>query len=95
MYGDSYLEVRLADVEQEWRDSGLPALMTVTHNSGRWDTSNASFHRGRVFYDKPRGLAAVTGLDWIDYGLSAMAADVIARWLPPSGRGDLADLFAC
>jgi NDP-sugar pyrophosphorylase family protein len=91
LYGDAYLHVDLAAVEQRWRSSGKPALMTVLRNFGRWDKSNAVLHDGDVFYDKRAGGAS--GMEWIDYGLSVTRADVVASWLPPGGRGDLADLF--
>jgi NDP-sugar pyrophosphorylase family protein len=91
LYGDAYLHVDLAAVEQRWRSSGKPVLMTVLRNLGRWDKSNAVLHDGAVFYDKRADGAS--GMEWIDYGLSVTRADIIAGWLPPGGRGDLADLF--
>jgi NDP-sugar pyrophosphorylase family protein len=92
LYGDSYLRVELAAVDAHWRASGKAALMTVLRNVGRWDRSNAVLRDGVVFYDKH---SADGGIDkeWIDYGLSVTSADVVAGWLPPGGRGDLADLF--
>ena len=36
------------DVAARWRESGLPALMTVLRNDGRWDTSNVVYDDGRV-----------------------------------------------
>jgi NDP-sugar pyrophosphorylase family protein len=92
LYGDSYLRVNLAAVEERWNDPGKPALMTVLRNAGRWDRSNAVLHDGGVFYDK-RAAAGASDMEWIDYGLSVTRADVIDGWLPPGGRGDLADLF--
>jgi NDP-sugar pyrophosphorylase family protein len=92
LYGDAYLHVDLAAVEQRWRSSGKPALMTVLRNAGRWDRSNAVLQEGHVFYDKRAG-DGPSGMEWIDYGLSATSADIIASWLPRGGRGDLADLF--
>ncbi len=91
--GDSYLSVSVADVESAWRRSGLPAIMAVMHNAHRWDTSNATFGDGRVFYDKRAAGEARAALEWIDYGLSATSSDVIAEWLRPGQHADLADLF--
>jgi NDP-sugar pyrophosphorylase family protein len=91
LYGDSYLDVDLAAVEERWRSSAAGALMTVLRNAGRWDASNAVLSDGRVFYDKRA--ARSPGMEWIDYGLSVITAAAIAGWLPPGGRGDLADLF--
>lgn len=91
--GDSYLSVPFADVESRWRASGLPAIMTVMHNRGRWDRSNAVLRDGRVFYDKRADVDSYPGMEWIDYGLSATSSDVIAGWLAPGQHADLADLF--
>ncbi|MEO8898950.1 MAG: sugar phosphate nucleotidyltransferase [Candidatus Dormibacter sp.] len=91
--GDSYLSVPFADVERTWHASGLPAIMTVMRNNDRWDSSNAAFADGRVFYDKRAVGGARAALEWIDYGLSATSSDVIAGWLEPGQRADLADLF--
>ncbi len=93
LYEDSYLRVSLGDVQRAWRSSGLAAIMTVMHNSDRWDTSNAIFRDGRVIYDKRRRGEYAGEMTWIDYGLCATTASVIAAWLPPGGRGDLADLL--
>jgi NDP-sugar pyrophosphorylase family protein len=92
LYGDSYLRVDFAAVEERWLASGKPALMTLLRNEGRWDRSNAVFRDGAVLYDKraPEGTA---GMEWIDYGLSIIRADTVAGWLAPGERGDLADMF--
>jgi NDP-sugar pyrophosphorylase family protein len=97
LYGDSYLTVPFGDVEERWRASGLPAIMTVLRNAGRWDASNAILRDGRVFYDKRARVrdpgAACRPMEWIAYGLSATTSEMIADWLQPGARGDLADLF--
>ncbi len=43
LYGDSYLDADLKAVDAGHRASGLPALMTVYRNAGRWEESNAVF----------------------------------------------------
>ncbi|HEX4579453.1 MAG TPA: sugar phosphate nucleotidyltransferase [Candidatus Dormibacteraeota bacterium] len=91
--GDSYLSVPFTDVERTWHASGLPAIMTVMRNNNRWDSSNATFTDGRVFYDKRASAEARAAMEWIDYGLSATSSDVIAGWLRPGDHADLADLF--
>ena len=93
LYGDAYLTVDLASVEATWLALGLPALMTVLRNRGRWDASNARFQDGRVVYDKHRVLSPGQEMEWIDYGLSVLNRGLVAGWLPPGGRGDLADLM--
>jgi len=74
IYGDSFLPVQFAPVWEAFRASGAPALMTVLHNQGRWDQSNAIYQNGRVtLYDK-RGDRSMR---YIDYGLSAMHAGLL------------------
>jgi NDP-sugar pyrophosphorylase family protein len=70
LYGDTYLRIDYAAVANAWRLSGLPALMTVLYNEGRWDVSNAVYGGGRVLaYDKR---APRPQMRWIDYGLSGL-----------------------
>jgi NDP-sugar pyrophosphorylase family protein len=94
LYGDSYLPAEMSVVEDAWRASGMPALMTVLRNEGRWDTSNVIYGGGRVtLYDK-RG---VTGrrreMRWIDYGLSIISRDVVAARVERAARADLSDVM--
>ena len=91
LYGDSYLPIALQPVWNAFRASPLPALMTVLRNDDRWDASNAIVRDGRVaLYDK-------NGSDprrrWIDYGLSVLAAEVIADRVPSGAVADLADVY--
>ena len=53
LYGDSWLQVDPAAVYAAALESGLPALMTVFENNGRWDASNVVYADGRVVrYEK-------------------------------------------
>jgi NDP-sugar pyrophosphorylase family protein len=65
-------------------------MMTVLHNDGRWDVSNAIFD-GRVVraYDKRNPTAEMT---WIDYGLGGLDERAIA--LVDSRESDLSALYA-
>jgi NDP-sugar pyrophosphorylase family protein len=76
LYGDTYLRIDYAHVARTWRESGLPAIMTVLHNEGRWDASNVVYRDGLVLrYDK----RAPTGdMSWIDYGLGGLTADALS-----------------
>lgn len=75
LYGDSYLRLDYAAADRAWRESGLPALMTVLRNEGRWDTSNAIYEHGRVLaYDKHSPTAA---MHWIDHGLGGLYASAL------------------
>jgi N-acetyl-alpha-D-muramate 1-phosphate uridylyltransferase len=75
LYGDTYLRIDYAAVQRAFEASGCPALMTVLHNEGRWDTSNVVLDGDRVaVYDKARPTPAMA---WIDYGLGAMRAGAL------------------
>jgi NDP-sugar pyrophosphorylase family protein len=83
LYGDTYLRVDYAAVARAWLDSGLPAVMTVLRNDGRWDTSNVVFEDGMVKrYDKEKPTAEMR---WIDYGLGGLTAEAV-ELLPDSER---------
>lgn len=89
LYGDTYLRIDYADVARAWEDSGLPAVMAVFRNEGRWDTSNVIYDEGRVSaYDKasPR-----PGMHWIDYGLGGLSASVLDE--VPASEADLSVLY--
>lgn len=89
LYGDTYLRIDYGAVARRWRESGLPAVMTVLRNEGRWDTSNAVYRDGLVVrYDKR---APTPDMRWIDYGLGGLTAGALAR--APAGESDLAALY--
>jgi NDP-sugar pyrophosphorylase family protein len=107
-YGDSFLPIDFADVWKRFRASGKPALMTVFHNEGKFDTSNAIFEPagaplrggrdelgdGRlVVYDKKRVTRPASDFVYIDYGLTALERRLVASDVPAEGKADLADLF--
>jgi N-acetyl-alpha-D-muramate 1-phosphate uridylyltransferase len=94
LFGDSYLRVRLDDVERAWQSSGKPAIMTVLRNAGRWDTSNVMYAKGVVeLYDKSRADVMGERMHWIDYGLSGLSRDVVRRRISAGGPADLGDLM--
>ena len=88
LYGDTYLRIDYAEAAAAWEASGLPAMMTVLHNGGRWDTSNVCFD-GRLVtaYDKREPTPAMS---WIDYGLGGLSAETLDLVDPQIS--DLADL---
>jgi len=68
IYGDSFLPVEYPPVWRAFERSGMPALMTVLRNEGRWDRSNVIYEGGGIIlYDK----AGHSRMQHIDYGLSA------------------------
>ncbi len=88
LYGDTYLRIDYLDVQRVFRASGMPALMTVLRNEGRWDRSNVLFADGRVVsYDKRD---PTPEMKWIDYGLGMMRRDA----LDASDDDDLAGIYA-
>jgi NDP-sugar pyrophosphorylase family protein len=89
LYGDTYLRIDYLAVARAWEQSGLPAVMTVLRNEGRWDASNVVFDGGRVArYDKRTPTA---DMEWIDYGLGGLTAESLARVGPEVD--DLAGLY--
>jgi NDP-sugar pyrophosphorylase family protein len=90
LYGDTYLRVDYVAADRAWRDSGLPALMVVLQNDGRWDHSNALYESGRVVaYDKH---APTREMSWIDYGLGGLT--VVALERVADSERDLAGLHS-
>jgi N-acetyl-alpha-D-muramate 1-phosphate uridylyltransferase len=89
LYGDSYLNIAYAPVQAAYRTSGLPALMTVFRNEGRWDTSNVVFDGQRiVLHDKRH---RTEDMAFIDYGLGVVNSDIIRGWKDEAF--DLSDLY--
>ena len=87
MYGDSYLTADFRAIAGAFEARGSKALMTVFHNVGRWDKSNARVEAERVvFYSKT---AAPGEVDCIDYGLLLFRREVIERY---AGRKPPLDL---
>ena len=94
LYGDSYLPLDMRAVEAAWRRSGLPALMTVLRNDGRWDASNTIYaDETVVLYDKSRPIQRRSEMRWIDYGLSVFTHDLVATKIPTATKADLAELM--
>jgi NDP-sugar pyrophosphorylase family protein len=89
LYGDSYLRVQFQPVQAAFRTAGLPTLMTVLRNDGKWDRSNVDFD-GKIVtrYSKEEGK-----FSWIDYGLSILDRDVLRR-VPQGQPADLGDLYS-
>ncbi len=89
LYGDTYLRIDYRACARDWQASGMPAMMSVLHNEGRWDTSNVEFDGHRVLrYDKHQPTSAMR---WIDYGLGGLERSVLER--TDTSSSDLADLY--
>jgi NDP-sugar pyrophosphorylase family protein len=87
--GDTYLRVDYRAAAAAWRASGLPAMMTVLRNEGRWEASNACYADGRVLAYSKREHAAP--MEWIDCGLTGLERSACAS--APVQLRDLADLL--
>ncbi len=89
LYGDTYLRIDYGALARAWSESGLPAVMAVLRNEGRWDASNADYRDGRVVcYDKHEPGPA---MEWIDYGLGGLESVALDR--VPASERDLAMLY--
>jgi N-acetyl-alpha-D-muramate 1-phosphate uridylyltransferase len=88
-YGDSLLDLDIADLITHYRNCGAPALMSVLRNGGRFDRSNATFDGQLVRYDKRN---PTVDMEWIDYGILAMSRDIVVA-LPTKEVVDLADVL--
>jgi NDP-sugar pyrophosphorylase family protein len=90
LYGDSYLECDFGEVQGAYHDAGLPSLMTVFRNDGKWDASNVEFNEGCIVaYDKSR---RTNQMHHIDYGLGIFDRRVFDL-VPDRGPFDLAVLY--
>ncbi|RYD86098.1 MAG: nucleotidyl transferase [Verrucomicrobiaceae bacterium] len=90
LYGDSYLPVDFPTIGQAFLEKNADGLMTVFRNEGLYDTSNVSFHDGRILlYDKK---SRTPEMLHIDYGLSLFKADAF-RKIQPGEKVDLADIM--
>ena len=91
MYGDSWLDIPYGPVVEAFRASAQPALMTVFHNEGQWDTSNVWFEQGRIQrYDKRERSPQMRYIDW---GLSVIRAEALAAQAPGEAF-DLGDFYS-
>jgi NDP-sugar pyrophosphorylase family protein len=90
LYGDSYLTCDYRTVETAFQGAGLPGLMTVYRNDGRYDRSNVEFDGGRILrYDKRN---STPGMHHVDYGLGAFHRSVFAS-IPQDEVRDLASVY--
>jgi NDP-sugar pyrophosphorylase family protein len=90
LYGDSYLTCDYGDVQDAFLGSGLPGLMTVYRNEGRYDDSNVEYEDGHILrYDKRN---RTHGMRHIDYGLGVFDRTAFAA-IPAGEVYDLAQVY--
>lgn len=93
LYGDSYLQVELALVERAFYQSGQKALMTVFHNSNRWDRSNVVFRNGQVKLYEKNATRDIPEMEYVDYGLLVLCRDLVVEQVDPCQPADLSPLL--
>jgi N-acetyl-alpha-D-muramate 1-phosphate uridylyltransferase len=91
LYGDTYLRIDYTAVQARFTASGLPALMTVLRNEGRWDVSNVLLSEDATRIEAYDKRAPTPAMKWIDYGLGILTAEA----LDAAGRDepDLAGVY--
>lgn len=90
LYGDSYLDCDYGAVEEAYKFSKMPALMTVFKNDGQWDTSNVEFSEGRIKqYSK---IHISSNMNYIDYGLGVFSRSLF-EVLPSGIPYDLSGMY--
>lgn len=90
LYGDTYLRIDYGDVLRAFRESDMPALMTVLRNRERWEPSNVVYADGKVLRHSKSSLAP--DMEWIDYGLGALSEQAFA--LCDATESDLSGIYA-
>jgi NDP-sugar pyrophosphorylase family protein len=94
LYGDSFLPFDFRSLGKAFVAQSRPALMTVYHNQGRWDTGNVRYSDGVVqLYQKSRRAETPADMEYIDYGISALRSSVIGEQIAAGVKSDLADLY--
>jgi NDP-sugar pyrophosphorylase family protein len=89
-YGDTYLSVPMAEVEETFCRAGRQGLMTVFRNRDAWDSSNVALREGLVA-EYRKGAPPGT-YEYIDYGMSILTSGAFAPF--PSGTTfDLAEVL--
>jgi NDP-sugar pyrophosphorylase family protein len=75
LYGDSFLPIEFAPIQQAYFDSGKTALMTVLKNGDQWDKSNVIYTDGELLeYNKKNPKPSMA---YIDYGLGVISSHVL------------------
>ena len=94
LYGDSYLPIRLCEVETAYSMEVAPVLMTVYRDRDGLERPNAVFD-GVMVTRYQKGLErSPDEMRFVDYGLSVWQRDVVESMVPKHAKSDLADLFS-
>jgi NDP-sugar pyrophosphorylase family protein len=94
LYGDSFLPFDFRRLGDAFVAQPRPAMMAVYHNRGRWETGNVCYTSGLVqLYCKAARGEALSGMNYIDYGVTALRAGLVAQRVAPGTKHDLATLY--
>lgn len=90
LYGDSFLPIDFAAVQQAYESDQSAALMTVLRNQDQWDKSNVIFENSTLKnYNKHMPSPEMTH---IDYGLAILTAKIFESYVGVTAF-DLADVY--
>ncbi|MGQ3890469.1 sugar phosphate nucleotidyltransferase [Legionella sp. CNM-4043-24] len=90
LYGDSWLSVSCAELENRFRAQSKPALMTIIKREPYSSDNNVRFEDGVLLEYNKHQASAVR--HYIDYGISILSASMLADY--PDHEGfDLADVY--
>lgn len=90
LYGDSYLPINFAKVQEAFIDGKKLGLMAVIENQNQWDRSNVEFSQGRILeYNKQ---VIRPEMSHIDYGLGVLQAKVFDSY-PQNKIFDLSKIY--
>ncbi|HMF12425.1 MAG TPA: sugar phosphate nucleotidyltransferase [Gemmataceae bacterium] len=94
LYGDSFLPFDFRLLANARAEQWRPAMMAVYRNRGKYQLGNVRYANGLVqFYQKARGDGPAAEMPYVDYGISALRADLVAEKIPARATCDLADVF--
>jgi NDP-sugar pyrophosphorylase family protein len=95
LYGDSFLPFDFRLLRTAFLAQERSALMAVYCNRGHFDVGNVRFTDGVVaLYQKAgKGEVPPPGMDYIDYGVSALRARLVEERIPAGQKTDLSDLY--
>jgi NDP-sugar pyrophosphorylase family protein len=94
LYGDSYLDVSLADVWDRSGRSGQDALMTVYRNDNVGEVSNVVFNGTLVTRYEKNSSQPSHDMVFVDYGLLVLARSLFDDPVDSDVGADLSDFLA-
>jgi NDP-sugar pyrophosphorylase family protein len=93
LYGDSYLDVSLAEVWAHFERLRREALMTVYRNNNVGEVSNAVFNGTLVTQYAKNSVQPPNDMVFVDYGLLVLTRALIEEHISPAAEADLAQLL--